>query len=215
MHHREVFPHSHSATAVLSPNSFNTYTSCVDNIHASQFFEKVTITHLNDGYWSQRIRPLKDDLNIVSAPLQQFSTATNYPDLRNKIYHSLPSKLELHDPSFEPQLRAPITFVISLGLKMASPPSPTVVNAEITKLAINDDAPRTRATTPETVASNRAPSAVPSTASTGNPVIPYHPQSFSRTNIVKLTEMTPPTLRPRIVMEPPAPVNPAEAFLRR
>ncbi|KAI9624226.1 hypothetical protein KEM48_009124 [Puccinia striiformis f. sp. tritici PST-130] len=62
---------------------------------------------------------------------------------------------------------------------VASPPSPTVVNAEITKLAINDDAPRTRATTPETVGSNRAPSVVPSTASTAN------------------QNMTPPTLRPR------------------
>ncbi|KAI9617821.1 hypothetical protein H4Q26_012685, partial [Puccinia striiformis f. sp. tritici PST-130] len=42
-------------------------------------------------------------------------------------------------------------------IHLASPPLPTVVNAEITKLAINDNAPRTRATTPETVASNRAP----------------------------------------------------------
>ncbi|KAI9609935.1 hypothetical protein H4Q26_006925 [Puccinia striiformis f. sp. tritici PST-130] len=218
MHHGEVFPHSHSATAVLSPNSFDTYTSCVDNIHASQFFEKVTITHLNDGYWSQRIRRVfycqgttvyTPGLDVVSFshnfcilvketrctsrniyheeinPIPVFnpldatvthsesyyksytltravskhSTCVNHPrddtraplsttytspltrslkrrpyhrlstspavlqpprtiqTLRNKIYHSLPSKLELHDPSFELQLRAPITFVISLGLK--------------------------------------------------------------------------------------------------
>ncbi|KAI9620411.1 hypothetical protein H4Q26_013623 [Puccinia striiformis f. sp. tritici PST-130] len=65
---------------------------------------------------------------------------------------------------------------------VASPSSPTVVNAEITKLAINDDAPCTRATTPETVASNRAPSVVPSTASTGTSSDPL-PSSilFSRT----------------------------------
>ncbi|KAI9619333.1 hypothetical protein KEM48_006322 [Puccinia striiformis f. sp. tritici PST-130] len=75
---------------------------------------------------------------------------------------------------------------VLLLVPVASPPSPTVVNAEITKLAISDDAPRTRATTPETVASNRAPSVVPSTASTDL----------------------------EVVMEPPAPVNPAEAFLR-
>ncbi|KAI9616269.1 hypothetical protein KEM48_005245, partial [Puccinia striiformis f. sp. tritici PST-130] len=212
MHHGEVFPHSHSATAVLSPNSFDTYTSCVDNIHASQFFEKVTITHLNDGYWSQRIRRVfycqgttvyTPGLDVVSFshnfcilvketrctsrnnnheeinPIPVFNpldatvihsesyyksvnplnTCVNHPrddtraplstaykdpltrslkrrahhrlstssaslqpprtvqTLPRQFSHSLSSKLELYDPSFELQLRAPITFVISLGLK--------------------------------------------------------------------------------------------------
>ena len=56
MHSRELFPHHQPATAILSPASYDTYPSCAENIHASQFFEKISITHLNDGYWFQSIR---------------------------------------------------------------------------------------------------------------------------------------------------------------
>ncbi|KAI9613176.1 hypothetical protein H4Q26_010455 [Puccinia striiformis f. sp. tritici PST-130] len=194
MHHGEVFPHSHSATAVLSPNSFDTYTSCVDNIHASQFFEKVTITHLNDGYWSQRIHRVFycQGTTVYTPGLDVVSFSHNFCILvketrctsRNinhekinpiPVFNPLDATV-IHSESYYKSLSNALSKLpVPPLVPVASPPSPTVVNAEITKLAINDNAPRTRATTPETVASNRAPSVAPSTASTVTPALPPLP----------------------------------------
>ncbi|KAI9620643.1 hypothetical protein KEM48_007992, partial [Puccinia striiformis f. sp. tritici PST-130] len=124
-------------------------------------------------------------LSTSSASLRPPRTIQTSP---NEFYHSSASKLDYtqsklrtstsnpynfryipriekvrrsSSPSASQLSNAPLKLLVHPLVPVASPPSPTVVNAEITKLAINDDAPRTRATTPETVASNRAPGSVP------------------------------------------------------
>ncbi|KAI9614200.1 hypothetical protein H4Q26_009341 [Puccinia striiformis f. sp. tritici PST-130] len=115
------------------------------------------------------IHPLRSTIPTAEAT-KHLSTHPKNLFLRAKWYHSQIKAVSKHSTCVNhprDDTRAPLSTAYKDTLTLASPPSPTVVNNEITKLAINDDAPRTRATTPETVASNRAPSVVPSTASTG------------------------------------------------